>query len=267
MKADKERSSTSVRHLLSFNRTQCAVVTTILYYEGHMTSAVICKELGLSKTAVARALQTLISAEIIFTTKDVPVKSGIKGEMSLSQALKVLDSLSGGGSSNETKQKLTLTISKDVIERVRDTGINISAITEEFLKAVTYEYFSLASHDMHLAYLDLFKAIKPVVDLYNLEVEVGRTASTDDSRHKTFVPLFLSYRVEPPALWTTMWRNNQTMWTISSVGQELDNLYSPRVILENLIEAVIKLSQNDEVKVQQLKIGLRLTNAVFATEE
>ena len=93
MKTGKERISTSVRHLLSFNRTQCAVVTTILYYEGHTTSAVICKELGLSKSAVARALHTLISAEIIFPTKDVPVKYGITDEMSLSQALKVLDSL------------------------------------------------------------------------------------------------------------------------------------------------------------------------------
>ena len=108
----KKRTAKSVRQILSFNPTQCAVVLSFLYNEGQRPSAEICMELGLSKSAVARALQTLIRAKIIFTTKDVPVKYGITDEMSLSQALKVLDSLSGGGSSNETKQKLTLTISR-----------------------------------------------------------------------------------------------------------------------------------------------------------
>ena len=151
-----------------------------------------------------------------------------------------------------------------MIERAKDHGINISAITEEFLKAVTYEYFSPARHDVHQAYMDLFKAIKPVVDMHNLEVEVGKTASTDDSGHETFEPFFLSYKVKPPSLWTTMQRNEDTMWTISSVGPELDNLYSPREVLENLIEAVIKLRQNDKLKVQQLKIGLNLAKAILS---
>ena len=117
---------------------------------------------------------------------------------------------------------------------------------------------------MHQAYMDLFEAIKPVVDMHHLEVEVGKRSSTDDSGDVTFDPIFLSFKVNLPGLWTTMWREQQTIAAVSDVFAELHNLYSPRVVLENLIEALVRLSQNDKLKLQQLQISLNLAKAILS---
>lgn len=109
-----------------------------------MSSREICDELGLSKSSISNALQIIISSEIVSPTKDVPERYGIREKISMKQALILLDRVSIGRHSREPKQKLTLAISKDVIESARYHGINISAITEEFLKAVMYDYFQRA---------------------------------------------------------------------------------------------------------------------------
>lgn len=268
MKSENNKTSAArVTKLLSLNRTQCAVVTSFLYCEGEMSSQEICGDLGLSKSSVSTALQTLIRGEIVRSIKGKPERYGRRNDLHLSQALKLLDSLSGGGRTDEPKQKLTLAISKNVIKRAKDIGINISAITEEFLKAVTCENFSQVRHDIHKAYLGLFEAIKPMVDFHNLEVEVGKTASTDDSGQPTFDPLFLSCKVNLPGLWTTMWKNHETIWTVSDVGSELDNLYSTRVVLENLIEALSKVSQKDKLKLQHLETSLKLAKAILSDDD
>src|ERR671931_580980 len=72
------------------------------------------------------------------------------------------------------KQKLTLGVDKEVIERAKATGINISAITEELLKSVTYEPKDKGERDVMIAYENLFKFMEPLVRKYDLEVEVGR---------------------------------------------------------------------------------------------
>lgn len=56
-------------------------------------------------------------------------------------------------------------------------------------------------------------------------------------------------------------------WTISAVGPELNNLYSSRVVLENLIEAVINENLKDELKLQELQIGMRVVKAIFSAED
>ena len=267
MKTGKKTSAAPDPILLSSNRSQCAVVLGHIYYEGPRSSRQICEGLGLSQTSVSDTLQTLVTGEIVRPTKDVPKRYAIRDKISLSQALKELSSLFNGETSNEPKQKLTLAIRKDVIERAKDHGINISAATEEFLRAITYEYFENSNRGIYETYLALFEAIKPVVDLYSLEIEVGSSPSTDDSGQVTLEPLFISHSIELPRLRTTMRKNLRTMWAISSFGVELNYLYDPIRVLENLIEAVIKKSQNDKLKLQQLKMSLRLAKAILSTED
>jgi hypothetical protein len=223
-----------------------------------MSSREICKDLGLSKSSASNTLQTLISGKIVFPTKDVPTRYAIRKQTSLRHALKLLDSLSGEWGYTESKQKLTLAIRKDVIERAKDIGINISAITEEFLKAVTYEHFDRSQFDIEEAYLALFGAIWPVVKVYNLVVEVGESSSTNKSGKVTLEPLSLSHELWLPHL--------RTERSISSIGPELHNLYAPREVLENLIEAVNGARQNDKLKLQHLEISLKLAKAIFAED-
>jgi Post-segregation antitoxin CcdA len=76
---------------------------------------------------------------------------------------------------NEQKQKLTLGISKDVIRRAKAAGINISAITEELLTAITYEPNDcIRRDDVVRAYEALFSAAESIMIPYDdFAVEIG----------------------------------------------------------------------------------------------
>lgn len=261
MKTDRKTSAASVPHLLSFNRAQCAVVLGCLYYQGNMSYREICDELGWSKSSVSHALEVLISGEIVRPTEDVPENYGIGEKTTLKEALELLDSLSGGENSGGPKQKLTLAIRKDVIERAKARGINISAITEELLKAVTYDYIRRPHRRFVQAYQALFEAIMPVVEKYKLVVEVGQSSVTNQSGKVKIERSFLSYEVKLPNLRTDTGRG------ICEFGPLVFHLYSPRVVLENLIEAVIRTGQKDNLRLQELEIGLRLAKAILSDDD
>lgn len=221
----------------------------------------ICDELGWSKSSVSHALEVLISGEIVRSTDDVPEKYEIRENLTLKQALELLDSLSGGENSGGPKQKLTLAIRKNVIERAKACGINISAITEELLKAVTYDYIRRPHHRLVQAYEALFDAIMPVVEKYNLVVEVGQSPVTKESGKVIIERFFLSHEVKLPNL------RIETGRGYCEFGPLVSHLHSPRVVLENLIEAVNRTGQKDKLRLQELEIGLRLAKAIFSPED
>jgi DNA-binding Lrp family transcriptional regulator len=134
-----EEQQKGVSKLLSFNKAQCAAILSCLYYQGRMQVHEISEELGLSEASILTCLQILVDGGIVMRATDDPDLYGIEG-LSVSKALQLLDSVPINQTYGAQKQKLTLSIRKDVIERCKDRRINISAITEQFLEAVTGEY-------------------------------------------------------------------------------------------------------------------------------
>ena len=92
------------------------------------------------------------------------------------------------------KQKLTIGLSKEVIEKAKAARINISAITEQILRAYTYEPSGYTKDDLIEAYGEFFKSIQPVLDKYAAGVKVGQhTNFSEDGMDGSF-PLLLTDR-------------------------------------------------------------------------
>jgi hypothetical protein len=89
----------------------------------------------------------------------------------------------------DQKQKLTLGLSRDVIERAKAAGINISSITEQLLNAITYEPTSAVTYDdLVKAYEALFEAMTHILQQYRTLVEVARFVSSDTNKeHVVFL--------------------------------------------------------------------------------
>src|SRR5881296_3676168 len=82
----------------------------------------------------------------------------------------------------EPKQKLTLALNGEVIEKAKAAGINISAVTEQILKTMTFEPKGNTKKDLIKSYTMLFESIKPVLDRYDAEMVVGKQAGGSEDR-------------------------------------------------------------------------------------
>jgi hypothetical protein len=110
------------------------------------------------------------------------------------------------------------------------------------------------------SYQALFEAIMPVVERYNLVVEVGQWPLTKESGKVVIERSFLSHEVKLPNL------RIDTGIGVCDFAPLVSHLHSPRVVLENLIEAVIKTGSKDKLRLQELEIGLRLAKTIFSPE-
>lgn len=157
----------------------------------------------------------------------------------------------------EQKQKLTLGISKDVIEKAKATGINISSITEQVLKAITYDPKKNTEEDLAKAYEVFFDAIKPVLKKYGALVKVGEyyegNPNEGDFWHNT---IELSYKnlIES--------RDDTDDSGIVQVFDVISHLFKPTKILENLLEALISAAEKNKEKMKEFEVALRIIDAL-----
>jgi hypothetical protein len=166
------------------------------------------------------------------------------------------------------KQKLTLGIDKEVIERAKAAGINISAMTEELLKSVTYEPKGKSTDDVVKAYEELFDSMDLLVRKYELWVEVG-FASIGDPNYDDDLETFKIYlRLDPqgyPFLWRTHPDDDGDGPT--SVAEDLPFLYKPKTILENLISALLGRVEENKQKIRELELAKRFVKVLLSDIE
>lgn len=152
----------------------------------------------------------------------------------------------------ENKQKLTLSIDKEVIKSAKQEGINISQITEQILKAITFSADENTTDDVISAYKNFFDVIQPFLKKYRANIQVGNDY---DLQHGIDFPIRLggSYLVKDYPDDST---GNVT------VESEIDSLYSPKEIIERLIPALIKGAKNNREKLKEFEMALRFLRAM-----
>ena len=82
------------------------------------------------------------------------------------------------------KSRVNLGIDSQVLERAKVAGINISARTEELLRALTYEPKGNIKEDVARAYGSLFESMQPIIGKYHTTIEVGKITDKDYSSSK-----------------------------------------------------------------------------------
>jgi len=71
------------------------------------------------------------------------------------------------------KEKLTLSVDKEVVEKAKELGINISEITEKVLKGFTFEPTKVEESQIREGYKELFHTMQPLIRKFDLRLKVG----------------------------------------------------------------------------------------------
>lgn len=167
----------------------------------------------------------------------------------------------------DVKQKLTIGLSKEVIDRAKAARINISAVTEQVLRALTYEPAGYSNDDVADAYDKLFKSMLPVLDKYGaFDVMVGQHTNYSDMAGEFPIILDGQSTVAHPEL--LIWSPDFLEVEASiSITEALPYLYDPLTILEDLMESLIRAAEVNKNKLQTFKFASRFLKMLSEDEE
>lgn len=158
-------------------------------------------------------------------------------------------------SEKQPKQKLTLAIDRDIIEKAKNAGINISAITEKVLESMTFDVEGATRQDVVESYEALFEVIKKILKKYNAEVEVGVEQQLDGGA---------SIMLKPSGLWAKNYEGSglHEIDLKELVNSEYDFYHEPFKILYKLLKALIDAAEKNKEELKELEVALRFVKAL-----
>lgn len=155
------------------------------------------------------------------------------------------------------KQKLTLSVEKELVEKAKKLGVNISEVTETVLRHIsrTESKEVVTAEDIKEAYRKLFDAMLPTMKKFNTAVDVGILDIYDidgyleDTHHVELLP-------------------SGEFWIIEMV-QTVDfkeiHFKEPEKILSNYIDSLVEISEKNKEELKKLEIFRRIIEALTET--
>jgi len=162
------------------------------------------------------------------------------------------------------KEKLTLSVDKEVVEKAKRLGVNISDITEKVLKG--YTSAEKPNGDLYDAYRQLFDSVLPLLGEFDCNVRVAEgvdTGVSTDSQGKECefeipIAIFLesngSFYLDPFEEYFT---------DIKKITPK--DFLTPEGILSNLVDSLAKSKEASEEKMQQIMMAKRIVEAMSET--
>lgn len=161
------------------------------------------------------------------------------------------------------KSNLTLRIDKEVLEKARKLGLNLSSITESFLKTQSLldEEDVVTAQKLREAYRSVFIEIVEVLNEWGVSIEIGSYVDETEFKHsdgkKEFrlteykinldsdgrITLWVEYVEEEPI---GRWRLNED-WPVNC-------FYEPTLIISNLIKTLYLRAEENKNKLQQIQL-------------
>jgi hypothetical protein len=176
------------------------------------------------------------------------------------------------------KQKVTLGISKDVVEKAKAAGINISEITEDLLTTMTFQPKGNTKDDVMNAYQSFLDVMSKLLEKYGASAPIG---SVNYSMGPDTEP------EDPNELWTEHWTfyvgaggvwkagykewyngHNESLESDNKVplSELMPYMFEPKTILENLIKAITTAAEYNKEKLAQLDFAMRLVQTMKEEE-
>jgi hypothetical protein len=161
------------------------------------------------------------------------------------------------GHDSKEKGKLTLSLNKNVIQRAKAAGINISEITEKLLTAVTS---GNSYDDVVKAYIAFFESIKSILGKYNAEAPVlayggGNIIVLNGDG------FFKEIYDDPEEEYLPVREPIQDVWQIIHL---LDN---PIELLYKIIEVLIEAAERNKEQIAKLQFALKFIKALSEEEK
>jgi hypothetical protein len=177
------------------------------------------------------------------------------------------------------KQKLTLSVNKEAVERAKKLGLNISEITENILKTFTYEPTSLEDSQILEKYKEIFGIMLPLLRKFNTSVKVGEDViyekAAEDTKGKSY-PLILDIELDPkgylyyPDFADPDDPESGIICHIKELNLEKLKKYEieyipfdpPQKILSNFVESLSIAAEEQKKRVTELEMVKRIIEAI-----
>jgi post-segregation antitoxin (ccd killing protein) len=166
------------------------------------------------------------------------------------------------------KQKVTLdTINKNVIQRAKAAGINVSAVTEYLLNAITHQSNNGNTRDdlvrvYEVLFCNAWSLLAKYDQIGGYDIDVGEYGYDAEKRLKkvicfdTLMGLSICYE-----------DHGNPIEADIPVDRVLDVLYEPMKIIENIIISLTYAAETNKQRLDQLKSALQLVKTLSDEEE
>lgn len=152
------------------------------------------------------------------------------------------------------KEKLTLSVNKEVIEKAKQLGINISEITEKILRGYTSAQKPEGKISIYDGYNRLFDSILPLLKEFDVNVEIAQDEAIIDNKIH-YLPILL----QPDGLFYHI-VDEYPFTDIREIDRR--EFLSPHKIIENLVNALVKSEEAEKEKLQEIMMAKRIIDAM-----
>jgi hypothetical protein len=160
------------------------------------------------------------------------------------------------------RTKLTLSLNKDVIQRAKVAGINISEITEKLLTVVTLTPSGSSYDDVVEAYMAFYEVIKDILRKYGASVTVFIFEDQN-----TNIVLYAGGFEEEILNFEKREKYRKPIDDLRAVRLLDTLLENPIEFFDKLIEALIKAAEENKEQIAKLQFALKLVKALSEEEK
>jgi len=162
------------------------------------------------------------------------------------------------------KEKLTLSVDREVVKRAKSLGINISHITEKVLKG--YTSAESPNGSLHEAYRQLCDSILPLLKEFDCNVRIAEGVDegiAEDEEGNV-------YNIERP--FTVLLESDGSFYIdefddrfedIKKIDQR--DFFEPKMILTNLVDALARSKEARKEKMREILMAKRIVDAMSKT--
>ncbi|NJD54326.1 MAG: hypothetical protein FIB07_15865 [Candidatus Methanoperedens sp.] len=159
------------------------------------------------------------------------------------------------------KQKLTLSVEKELVETAKKLGVNISEITETVLRHIseTETKEVVTKEEVDIAYKKLFDAMLPAMKKFGSVVKVGVAMEANrDIEGRLYV--------DPIGDVDLLLNGELCIQGVDKTPKfEEVSFYPPKEILSNYIDSLTEASERNKERLKELDIFRRVIEALTET--
>lgn len=157
------------------------------------------------------------------------------------------------------KSKLTLSVDKDIVNKAKNLGLNLSEITENVLRSFTFTPDKTDKESVYAGYRALFELMLPLLKDYDTSVIVAKWLESDEPGENFYNQVW--ELTQSGYFWNPEFEQEvKDIKSIPSYG-----FLEPINILTNFISAISSAKEERKEKLEQIELAKRILEAIIGT--
>lgn len=157
------------------------------------------------------------------------------------------------------KSKLTLSVDKEIVNKAKNLGLNLSEITENVLRSFTFTPSKTDRESIYEAYRGMFDLMLPLLKEYDTYVIVAKTTDLQDDN----TILELEWELIADG---TLWNSDFEVEYKEVTSMPTYAFLEPTKILFNFITSLANAKERRKEKLEQIELAKRILSAIIESE-